>query len=94
MDRFFHELRDEVLLWEGRTGAWLLGAADRTRLQWLRLGQCMGADNAQLLAGEEARNQRVRCVDCGDGFNVHGALRLKPCSSCGCEYYITEPLHH
>jgi hypothetical protein len=45
---FWHDLKDELLMWEITTGRLLLSAADPTRTEWHRQGWWTSEDDVEL----------------------------------------------
>ncbi len=84
---FWHELKDEVELLESRTADWVLGAADQTRLEWLRLDLCTHKPTQLLMTGEVVCDEAVHCLGCQQKFQARGTLSLPACGKCGCEYF-------
>ncbi len=84
---FWHELKDEVELLENRTADWVLGAADQTRLEWLRLDLCTHKPSQLLMAGETVCDEPLQCLACQQKYQARGTLTLSACGKCGCEYF-------
>lgn len=85
---FWHDLKEEVLEWEGYLGQWMLQAADPSQLDWMRLEHYVDKGEGRLMAGEIAIDQELVCVGCDRLKVAEGTVTIQPCSQCGSELFV------
>lgn len=92
--RYLTGLAQEINVLEKRAGAWMLGAADPFRAEWLHLSLCLAHASDVLVSGEKPGGLALVCADCGQPAQLDSDHALIACDACAGQVFRRKELTH